>query len=95
MESLTLIMVACTLMWYVVDNLKANLWANTPYSRYFTIAAAAISAFALSFGYKLDLIYALGFVAEASVLGHCATALMMMGGSALVSEFVEMFRAKI
>lgn len=95
MNSLTLIMAACTLMWYIVDNLKANIWSGSVNSRYYTIGAAAICAFALAFGYELDLVCALGFVANPSALGHCATALMMMGGSALVSEFVEMFRAKI
>lgn len=94
MDSLTLILVLCSGMWYVIDNLKENIWGGLAYSNYITIAVAAIASFALSFGYNLDLIFALGLAAEAGVLGHCITALVMMGGSALVSEIVEMFRAK-
>lgn len=92
MDSLTLIIVLCTVMWYLIDNLKDNIWGGLPYSNYITIGASAIGSFALSFGYNLDLLNALGLVAHISPLGEAITALAMMGGSALVSEIVEKFR---
>jgi preprotein translocase subunit SecY len=95
MDSLTLIISMCTVMWYLIDNLKENIWGGLPYSRYITIAVAAVSSLAISFGFHLDLINALGLVAEITVIGQVITALTMMGGSALVSEVIEMFRRKI
>ena len=95
MDSLTLIVVLCTVMWYVIDNLKDNIWGGLAYSNYITIGASAIGSFALSFGYSLDLLNALGLVPQVSPLGQIITALTMMGGSALVSEVVEKLRAKI
>lgn len=92
MDSLTLILAMSTIMWYLIDNLKENIWGNFEYSNYITIAVSAVGSFVLCFSYHLDLIYALGLVAELSVLGQVITALVMMGGSALVSEIVEMFR---
>lgn len=95
MDSLTLIVVLCTVMWYVIDNLKDNIWGGLAYSNYITICASAIGSFALSFGYSLDLLNALGLVPQVSPLGQIITALTMMGGSALVSEVVDKLRAKI
>ena len=95
MNQLTLILVLITIMWYVIDNLKENIWGGLSYSRHITILAAAIVGFVLAFGYGLDLIYALEIVETATTIGQIVTALVMMGGSALVSEIVEMFRNKI
>lgn len=94
MDSLTLIMAMCTVMWYVIDNLKENIWGGNTYSHYITIGVSAICSFVLAFGYKLDLINALNIFPTISVLGQSVTALAMMGGSALVSEIIEMFRKK-
>ena len=94
MDSLTLIMSMCTVMWYLIDNLKENVWGHLVYSNYITIAVSAVGSFILSFGYHLDLINALGYMTEVTVLGQALTALAMMGGSALVSEIIEMFRIK-
>lgn len=95
MNQLTLILVLSTIMWYVIDNLKENIWGGLSYSRHITILVAAIVGFVLAFGYGLDLIYALEIVETATTIGQIVTALVMMGGSALVSEIVEMFRNKI
>lgn len=95
MDTVTLILSMCTVMWFLIDNLKENIWAGLPYSNYITIAVSAVGSFVLSFCYHLDLVNALGLMAEISVLGQVMTALAMMGGSALVSEIVEMFRKKI
>lgn len=92
MSSIMLILLLNTIMWYVIDNLKENVWGGKPYSRYITIAAAVIGSFALSFGYSLDIIQALSIVEKVTVMGKAITALAMMGGSAVVSELVEMLR---
>lgn len=92
MTQIALILILNTIMWYVVDNLKENIWGRKPFSRYITIAISGLGAFALAFGYDLDLIAALGIVGDVSALGQTITALAMMGGSAVVSEIVEMFR---
>lgn len=94
MTQIALILILNTIMWYVVDNLKGNIWGGKPFSRYITIAVSSLGAFALAFGYNLDLIAALGIVNTTSVLGQVITALAMMGGSAVVSEIVEMFRGR-
>lgn len=95
MDSLTFIFTMCSVMWYLIDNLKENFWAGLPHSNYITIAVSAVTSLLFAFGYKLDLVYALDLVGQMTVLGKVITALTMMGGSALVSEVIEMFRKKI
>lgn len=46
-------------------------------------------AVSLSFGYGLDLMAALGVVADASILGTVLTGLTLMGGSSAVAELIE------
>lgn len=92
MTQIALILILNTIMWYVIDNLKENIWGGKPFSRYITIAVSGLCSFALAFGYGLDLIAALQIVNTTSALGKIITALAMMGGSAAVSEIVEMFR---
>ena len=92
MDSLTIIFMMSTIMWYVIDNLKENIWGGLSYSNYITIAISAVGSFILAFGYNLDLICALGLFNEITLLGQIITALTMMGGSALVSEIVETLR---
>ena len=94
MSMITIILALSAIMWYVIDNLKEKIWGGKKYSSYITIAVSAICSFALVFGYGLDIIHALGFVESVSILGKAITALAMMSGSAVVSELVELFRAK-
>ena len=94
MSMIAIILALASIMWYVIDNLKDKIWAGKPYSSYITIAVSALGSFALVFGYGLDIVYALGFVPNVTVIGEIITALAMMAGSAVVSEIVELFRAK-
>lgn len=94
MSQIALILFLNAAMWYVIDNLKENIWGGHAYSRYITILVSTACAFGLSFGYNLDILYALEVVQESGMLGNVITALSMMGGSAAVSEIVEMFRGK-
>ena len=92
MDMIMIILALAAILWYVIDNLKEKIWGGTKYSSYITIGVAALGAFALVFGYGLDIIYALGIVDHISVIGEVLTALAMMSGSAVVSEIVEVFR---
>ena len=94
MSMIAIILALASMMWYIIDNLKDKLWAGKPYSSYITIAVSALGSFALVFGYGLDIIHALGFVENVTVIGEVITAFAMMAGSAVVSEIVELFRAK-
>ena len=94
MSMVVIILSLSAIMWYIIDNLKEKIWGGKSYSSYVTIAVSAVSAFALAFGYGLDIIYALGIAETVSTLGEILTALAMMSGSAVVSEIVELFRAK-
>lgn len=94
MNSLALILMLDIILWYVIDNLKDNIWGGYKFSNYITIAVAAAGSFAIIFGYNLDLICALGITTEISIVGKALTALTMMGGSAAVSELIELFRAQ-
>lgn len=94
MSMIAIIVALSAIMWYIIDNLKEKIWAGKTYSSYITIAVSAISGSALAFGYGLDVIYALGFVPNVTIIGQVITALAMMSGSAVVSEIVELFRAK-
>lgn len=88
MEMLQIIIVVSIIMWYIIDRFKP-LWEGWMYGKYLTIALSAVFAFALAFGYKLDIMAALGVVADASVLGTVLTGLTLMGGSSAVSELIE------
>lgn len=94
MSMITIIVALSAIMWYVVDNLKDKIWGGKTYSSYITIAVSAIGSFALALGYGLDIIYALSFAESVTLLGKIITALAMMSGSAVVSELIELFRAK-
>lgn len=88
MEMLQIIIVVSIIMWYIIDRFKP-LWENWKYGKYVTIALSAVFAFALAFGYKLDIMAALGVVADASVLGTVLTGLTLMGGSSAAAELIE------
>lgn len=86
-EMLEIIIVVSIVMWYIIDRFKP-LWEAWAYGKYVTIAVSAVFAFALSFGYGLDIMAALGVVTAPSVLGTVLTALTLMGGSSAVSELI-------
>ena len=87
MDLLTLILALSVVMWYCIDRVKP-MWETSKSGKYITMGVAAIFGFALAFAYHLDLIYALGLVAEASYMGKILTALVLMGGSSAVSEII-------
>ncbi len=88
MEMLQIIIVVSIIMWYIIDRFKP-LWEGWQYGKYVTIAVSALFAFALSFGYGLDIMAALGVVPDTGILGTVLTALTLMGGSSAVAELIE------
>ncbi len=88
MEMLQIIVLVSIIMWYIIDRFKP-LWEGSKYGKYVTVAVSALFAFALSFGYGLDLMAALGAVPNTSILGTVLTALTLMGGSSAVAELIE------
>lgn len=88
MDMLQIIIAVSIIMWYIIDRFK-SLWEEKVWGKYVTIAVSAIFAFALAFGYGLDLMAALGIVSEAGILGTVLTALTLMGGSSAVAELIE------
>lgn len=88
MEMLTLIISLSVIMWYIIDRFK-EMWEGTKYGKYITMAVSAVFAFAISFGFGVDIILALGLVQEGSVIGTVITALALMSGSSAVSEIIE------
>ena len=96
MEMLQIIIVVSIVMWYIIDRFKP-LWEDWQYGKYVTIAVSAVFAFALAFGYRLDLMNALGVApvgstAGNSILGTVLTALTLMGGSSAVSELIAQIK---
>ena len=92
MSMITIIVALSAIMWYVIDNLKEKIWGGKEYSSYITIGVSAVAAFALTLGYGLDIICALGIAKDVTLIGEIITAFAMMSGSAVVSELVELFR---
>ena len=93
MKLLETILIISTLMWYVIDRMKPA-WASVKFGRYITMAVSAILATTLCVGYKLDIIYALGLSAAADPIGIGITALLCMGGSSAVAEFIARIKTK-
>ena len=87
-DMLQIIIVVSIIMWYIIDRFKP-LWEGWQYGKYVTIFVSALFAFALSFGYGLDILAALGVIADAGILGTVLTALTLMGGSSAVAELIE------
>ena len=75
-------------MWYIIDRFK-EMWEGTKYGKYITMAVSAVFAFAIAFGFGVDIILALGLVQESSTIGTVITALALMSGSSAVSEIIE------
>lgn len=88
MEMLTLIISLSIIMWYIIDRFK-EMWEGIKYGKYITMLVSAVFAFAIAFGFGVDIILALGLVQEGSTIGIVITALALMSGSSAVSEIIE------
>ena len=87
MSSIALILALSAIIWYVIDRVKA-VWADVPYGKYITTAMAGVLGAAVVFGYNLDLVHAIGIVANISIVGQIITVLALMCGSSAISEII-------
>ena len=93
MSSVALILALSAIIWYVIDRFKA-IWEAKPFGKYITTAVAAVLGAAMVFGYNLDLIYAMGIVAEISIVGKMMTVLAFMCGSSAISEIIARIKGE-
>lgn len=94
MDMLVLILALSSVMWYVIDRLKAEFWAECSFCKWITISCAALCGFGLSFAYSLDIIYACGLIEESSVVGTILTGLVLMSGSGAISEVIARIKGE-
>ena len=88
MEVLTIIFALSAILWYLIERGKTELWGSLSYGKWITIAIAAIGSFALTFGFKLDIINALGLSDTLTIPGQILTGFALMSGSSAVSEIL-------
>lgn len=87
MSSVALILALSAIIWYCIDRFKPA-WSNLKWGKYITTAAAAVLGAAVTFGYNLDLIHAIGLSAEMTIVGQIITVLAFMCGSSAISEII-------
>lgn len=88
MDTLVLITTLSTIMWYIINRFKP-LWAGIKNGKYITIAVAAVFGFGLAFGLGVDLLLAIGLVADTTIVGKIITGFTLMAGSSAVAEILE------
>ena len=88
MSSITLILALSALVWYVVDRIKP-MWADCPWGKYITTIVAGALGAAMTFGYDLDLICAIGLAPNSTIVGQIITILAFMCGSSAISEIIR------
>lgn len=93
MNSLTLILTLSAIIWYVIDRFKV-IWSDIPYGKYITTAVAGALGAAMVFGYNLDLIAAVGLIAEVTLIGKLMTVLAFMCGSSAISEIIARIKVE-
>ena len=93
MKLLEIIIIMCTVMWYIIDRIKP-LWEGWKYGKYVTTGVAAVLATVLCVGYKLDIIYAFGIEAGPGTIGIAVTVLLLMGGSSAVAELIARIKGR-
>lgn len=89
MDVLTLIIALSSVMWYIIQRGKSEIWGKLPYGKWITIVISAIFGFGLSFAFNLDVIYACGLVDKVSIAGNIITGFVLMSGSSAVAETIE------
>lgn len=89
MEMITLILALSSVMWYIIERGKTEIWGNFSFSKWVTIGVAAIAGFGLTFAFGLDIIYACYFTDTVTVAGQIITAFALMAGSSAVSEIID------
>lgn len=89
MNMLTLLLAISAIEWYVIENLKKNVWGSFAWGKYATIAVSLIASFALAFAFELDILVAVGLVEIASKAGIVLTGFVLSSGSSALAELLE------
>ena len=87
MSSIALILALSAIIWYCVDRIKP-MWSSKPWGKYVTTAVAGVLGAAITFGYNLDLICAIGLSDDMTIIGKIITILAFMCGSSAISEII-------
>lgn len=87
MNNTVIITIFSAIIWYCIDRAKCS-WTNLKWGKYITTAAAGALGAAVTFGYGLDLIHAIGLSAEMTIIGQIITILAFMCGSSAISEII-------
>lgn len=88
MEMLTLIVALSSVIWYLIERGKTEIWGKFSWGKWVTIGLAAIGSFGLTFAFKLDLLYATALTSEVTVAGGILTGLCLMSGSSAIAEII-------
>lgn len=89
MDNLVLIVAISTIIWYLIERAKTELWGNLSFSKWITIGVAALLSFSSVFAFKLDILCMTNLVEDISVLGQILTGFVLMSGSSAVSEILD------
>ena len=89
MENLTLIIALSSVMWYVIQRGKDEIWGRLSFGKWITIAISAIAGFGLTFAFELDILFACGLIESVSIAGQIVTGFVLMSGSSAVAEIIE------
>ena len=89
MNMLALLLAISAIEWYVIENLKKNVWGNLPWGNYITIGVSLVASFALAFAFNLDILVAVGLVDTVSQAGIMLTGFVLSSGSSALAELLE------
>jgi hypothetical protein len=89
MNMLALLLAISAIEWYVIENLKKNVWGSFSWGQYATIAVSLIASFALAFSFKLDILVAVGLIDAVSEAGIILTGFVLSSGSSAIAELLE------
>lgn len=93
MDMMVLIIALSTILWYLIERGKTEIWGGLSYHKWITIGVAALSSFALTFSFGLDILMASGLVETVTMAGKVLTALTLMSGSSAVAEILEKIKS--
>lgn len=88
MNMIYLTLAFSAVLWFLIDRFKP-LWAPYSFGKWITLAASAVGAFGLAFGFKLDLIQGFALSEAITPIGIVLTALIIMSGSSATAEIIE------
>ena len=85
---LKMIIALATILWVFIDWAKP-VYEKLKFSRYITIVISLACGMLQAFGFKLDLLVALGIFENPSIWGTIYAGLVISGGSALIYKMID------